>query len=173
MPLNVLVVNLAVLFAILEADLGRRRIGSFRLLRPVLLAAGIIPLFIVHPATSGHGEVLEITLAALGALLGLAAAGGLMKVGFDDASQQVVSTAGAAYAAFWCCIIGARLLFAYGANHWFTTQLGHWIVTNGVTVDALTDALIFMALAMAVARTLRLAIGWGRVRSQSVNQLAI
>jgi hypothetical protein len=173
MPTDVLIVNLAVLFAVLEADLGRRKISTFRILRPLLMAAGIIPLFIVHPATAGNGEVLEIALTSLGVLLGIAVAGGMMKVSVDDASQQVVSTAGAAYGAFWCFIIGARLLFTYGANHWYTTQLGHWMVTNGVTVDTLTDALIFMAIAMAVTRTLRLAIGRGQVRRQSVNQLAV
>ena len=29
MPIDVLVVNLAVLFAVLEADLGRRRVSTF------------------------------------------------------------------------------------------------------------------------------------------------
>src|SRR5580658_9506990 len=107
MPTDVLIVNIAVLFAVLEADLGRRKISSFRILRPLFLAAGIIPLFIVHPATSGNGEILEIALAGLGALLGVVAAGGLMKVSFDEASQTLVSTAGSAYAAFWVAVIGA------------------------------------------------------------------
>ena len=173
MPTDVLIVNIAVLFAVLEADLGRRKISTFRILRPLFLAAGIIPLFIAHPATAGNGEVLEIALAGLGALLGVVAAGGLMKVSFDDASQRCVSTAGAAYGAFWVAIIGARLLFTYGANHWYTTQLGHWMVTNGITVDALTDALIFMAVAMAVTRTLRLAVGRAQVRRQSAHELAV
>jgi hypothetical protein len=173
MPTDVLIVNIAVLFAVLEADLGRRKISTFRILRPVLLAAGIIPLFVVHPATAGNGEVLEIALAALGALLGIAAAAGLMKVSFDAPSQQAVSTTGAAYALFWTAVIGARLLFTYGANHWYTTQLGHWLFSNGITVDALTDALIFMALAMTITRTLRLAIGRSQVRRQSVNELAV
>ena len=95
MPTDVLIVNIAVLFAVLEADLGRRKITRFRILRPLLLAAGIIPLFIAHPATAGNGEILEIALAGLGALLGVVAAGGLMKVSFDDASQQSMSIAGA------------------------------------------------------------------------------
>ena len=73
MPTDVLIVNIAVLFAVLEADLGRRKITRFRILRPLLLAAGLIPLFIVHPATAGNGEILEIALAGLGALLGLVA----------------------------------------------------------------------------------------------------
>jgi hypothetical protein len=63
MPTDVLIVNIAVLFAVLEADLGRRKITRFRILRPLLLAAGIIPLFIAHPAAAGNGEILEIALA--------------------------------------------------------------------------------------------------------------
>ncbi len=173
MPTDVLIVNIAVLFAVLEADLGRRKISTFRILRPVLLAAGIIPLFIVHLATAGNGEVLEIALAALGAILGIAAAAGLMRVSFDEPSQQAVSNAGVAYGVFWAFVIGGRLVFTYGANHWYTTQLGHWLLTNGITVDALTDALIFMALAMTIARTLRLAVGRSHVRHQSINRLAV
>ena len=173
MPTDVLIVNFAVLFAVLEGDLGRRKISTFRILRPLLLAAGIIPLFMQNVATSGNGEVLEIVLAGLGGLFGIAAAGGLMKVSFDDVSQQAVSTAGTAYAAFWGLIIGARLLFTYGANHWYATQLGHWMLTNGITVDALTDALIFMAVAMTVTRTLRLALGRSQVRRQSTHEMAV
>ena len=172
MPTDVLIVNLAVLFAVLEADLGRRKVSTFRILRPVLLAAGLIPLFIVHPATSGNGEILEIVLAGLGVLLGVVAATGLMKVSFDSVSQKCVSTAGAAYGAFWAGIIGLRLLFTYGANHWYHSQLGHWLITNGISVDALTDALIFMAVAMAVTRTIRLAVGRNQVRSGSAKALA-
>ena len=158
MPTDVLIVNIAVLFAVLEADLGRRKITRFRILRPLVLAAGIIPLFIAHPATAGNGEILEIALAGLGALLGLVAAFGLMKV-TTTTSQQSMSIAGVAYGAFWTLVIGARLLFTYGANHWYHSQLGHWMLTNGITVDTLTDALIFMAVAMAVTRTIRLALG--------------
>jgi hypothetical protein len=172
MPTDVLIVNLAVLFAVLEADLGRRKISTFRILRPVLLAAGLVPLFITHPATSGNGELLELVLGGLGVLLGLAASGGLMKISFDRTTQQAVSTAGAAYGAFWCGIIGIRLLFTYGANHWYTTQLGHWIATNGISADALTDALIFMAIAMSIARTIRLAHGRSVASRQVVRGLA-
>ncbi len=173
MPIDVLIVNIAVLFAVLEADLGRRKISRLRILRPLLLAVAIIPLFVAHPATAGNGEILEIALAGLGVLLGVVAATGLMKVGFDETSQQSMSTAGAGYGIFWTGIIGARLLFTYGANHWYHAQLGHWMVTNGITVDALTDALIFMALAMTVTRTLRLARGRTQARRQYAHALAV
>jgi hypothetical protein len=167
MPTDVLIVNIAVLFAVLEADLGRRKISTFRILRPVLLALGIVPLFISHPATAGNGEVLELALTGLGVLLGIVAAFGLMRVSHDPTTHKAVSTSGAAYGAFWTVVI------TYGANHWYHSQLGHWMVTNAITVDALTDALIFMALAMAVTRSIRLAVGRAQVRHLSTSELAV
>ena len=130
---------------------------------------------------AAHGRVLDLALPSGLRLpepppelaVGVVAAGGLMKVSFDEASQRTMSTAGAAYGAFWVAVIGARLLFTYGATHWYHSQLGHWMVTNGITVDALTDALIFMAVAMAVTRTVRLAIGRSQVRHQSAHELAV
>ena len=54
-------------------------------------------------------------------------------------------------------MIGARLAFIYGTNHWFLGSLSGWMHTNHITTAALTDALILMALAMTTARTLSLA----------------
>ena len=158
MPSYVLI-NLLVLIAVIEADLGRRPIGRFRIIRPVLLAAAIIPMFIDHPATSGRGLILEVALAAAGVLLGVVVSTGLMRIGRDPSTGRLMSRAGVGYALAWASIIGARLLFTYGSQHWFSTQLGHWMASNQITVDALTDGLIFMAIAMTIARTARLAVG--------------
>jgi hypothetical protein len=143
-----------------------------RIARPLLLAFGIVPLFIEHPATAGSGEALELALTGLGALLGIMASTRLMRVNFDAAKGYVVSQAGAAYGLFWCAVIGARLLFTYGANHWYTDALAHWMSTNGISVDALTDGLIFMAIAMTLTRTIRLMVGRGHTLSSNRGELA-
>jgi hypothetical protein len=49
-------------------------------------------------------------------------------------------------------------LFTIGANHWYTTQLGEWLRESAITNDALTDGLVFMAMAMTLTRSLRLGI---------------
>ena len=48
-------------------------------------------------------------------------------------------------------------IFSYGCVHWFPTQLVHFAEAHELTVAGLTDALVFMAIAMLVARTLGLA----------------
>jgi hypothetical protein len=161
---DIWLINLGVLFAVLQADLGARKVTLHRLLRPALLAGIIVPLFVKNITTSGNGLTLEIVCAAGGLLLGLLAAS-LMKVRRDLATGGVVSRAGAPYAALWITVAGARIAFTYGSEHLFRDQLGRWMTTNQISADALTDALIFMAIAMLVARTGGLAVQASRVGS--------
>ncbi|WP_194898356.1 hypothetical protein [Catenulispora pinisilvae] len=152
MDASVWIVNIAVLASVLGTDLGRRKIGTMRLLRPAIVAAVIVPLYVKHPATSGNGLLLELAGAALGLLLGLAAAA-LLKVRRDAGDGLIYTHSGYAYAALWTVVIGARLLFVYGSNHWFNDQLGRWMVQHQIGVNALTDALVVMAIAMLLGRT--------------------
>lgn len=73
MPASVWILNLVVLGAVLEADLGRRKIGWVRLLRPLLTVALICPLFLDAVPTGGHNLVLQAAGIVAGVLLGLAA----------------------------------------------------------------------------------------------------
>lgn len=160
-----LIVNGLVLFAVLEADLGSRRVTAFRLLRPLLLAAAIVPVFLESFATHGSGLALEIGGGVAGALLGLAAAA-LMSVYREPTSERVKTRAGAAYAALWIAVIAARCCFSIGSAHWFRDSLATWMASNGVTGAAITDTLIVMAIAMTLARTVGLAVRANAVRRQ-------
>lgn len=172
MDASVWIVNAVVLAAVLGTDLGRRKVGAARLLRPVIVAGVIVPMYVKHPATSGTGLVLELAGAAAGVLLGLGAAA-LLKVRRDAGTGVVYTQAGAAYAALWTAVVGARLTFSYGAEHWYTGPLGRWMAEHQVTVDALTDTLIVMAIAMMLGRTGALAVkrggaGNGGARARAV-----
>ena len=82
----------------------------------------------------------------------------LVRVYRSGPAGQPVSSAGWGYALLWTGVIGARALFSYGAGHWFGTQLGSWLAASSIPSATITDALIFMAVAMLLTRTAGLAI---------------
>ncbi|HUA48917.1 MAG TPA: hypothetical protein VMA77_27025 [Solirubrobacteraceae bacterium] len=164
---NALIVNGLVLFAVLEADLGpARKLSRFRLLRPLLMTASIVPMFLEAIATHGTGLALEIGGGVAGVLLGLTAAS-LMAVRREPTTGRLVTRAGAAYAALWIAVIAARSCFSIGAVHWFNHPLATWMASHQVTGAAMTDTLIIMAVGMTLARTLGLTVRANEIRRRS------
>lgn len=53
--------------------------------------------------------------------------------------------------------MAARAAFSVGAVHWFPAQIAQWAAAHQVTGAAITDGLIFMAIAMMLVRTAGLA----------------
>jgi hypothetical protein len=163
MPANVWILNLVVLGAVLEADLGRRKVGWFRLLRPLLTAVLICPLFLDSVPTDRHDVALQAAGIGVGVLLGLVAHL-FISVGYGPVKgrrgtrDRAVSRTGFGYAAFWTVIYGGRLLFIYGTLHWFSASLVQFMAAHQLSAAGLTDALIFMAVAMALARSVLLGV---------------
>jgi hypothetical protein len=158
-----MIVNAIVLITVLVTDLGpARKITRFRLARPVIAAAVIIPLFVQHPDFSGHSLAVEVAGVAAGLLAGLGALA-LMRVHRSPVTGQPVTAASLPYAAFWTLIIGARAFFSYGSAHLFTTPLVTWAIQNQVSGAAFVDGLVFMAIAMIVVRTAGLSLRAARL----------
>jgi hypothetical protein len=151
MPASVWIINFVVLGVVLEADLGRRKITWFRLARPIVVAGAIIVYYLTRTpvATGGGGLAFELALAAAGIVVGVGA--GLIFRVFRGADGFPRSQAGIGYAALWIAVIGARIGFAYATVHSHSLQV--WLGTHHITSNALTDALIFMAAGLLLART--------------------
>jgi hypothetical protein len=153
---DAMIINGVVLVAVLEGDLGpHRAISRFRILRPLLTVALVIPLFLDRPVTHGNGLLVELAGAVAGLLGGLVVAA-LMRVYRSPKTGRPVSAAGFPYALVWTVVVGARAAFSYGAVHWFPAQLIQWCAAHQVTLAAITDGLIFMAVTMVLVRTLGL-----------------
>jgi hypothetical protein len=151
-----MIINGLVLVATLEADLGpHRKIGKLRILRPLLTVAIVIPLFIQRPVTHGNGMLVELAGLAAGLVGGLLVSA-LMRVYRSQKTGKPVSASSWPYALAWALIVGARAAFSYGSVHWFPAQIDAWCLAHQVSVDAITDGLIFMAITMVLVRTLSL-----------------
>jgi hypothetical protein len=169
---SAMIINGVVLAAVLEADVGsHRKVGVLRIVRPLLMAAGIVPLYLKALTTHGTGLGLELIGAVAGLLAGLAAVK-LTHVYRSSRTGKPVSRAGAAYAALWIATIGARSAFSFGSVHWFNAPLGHWMARHDVSVAAVTDSLILMAVAMVLTRTLGLALRAASLPAPAVTSAA-
>ena len=156
MPLSVWIINLVVLAAVLEADLGYRKITTRRVLRPVIIAAVVAAFYIRGVRVSGNALWVELAAVGAGIVLGLAASA-LMRVSVNP-DGSAYSRAGAPYAVLWVVVVGARLWFGYGSSHEFSRQLGSWLFTERVTGDVLVDSLVFLAIVMLLTRTASLLV---------------
>lgn len=152
------IINGAVLIATLHSDLGKhRKLSAMRLLRPALTAASIVPLFIDPLVTHGTGLAVELAGVAAGLLGGLLALA-LTRVYRSPRTGKAVTHATWGYALLWTVVIGVRAAFSYGSVHWFPAQLTQWCQSHQVTGAAITDGMIFMAVAMLLTRTAGFAV---------------
>ena len=61
-----------------------------------------------------------------------------------------------------------RAAFSYGSVHWFSVPLVTWGIAHQVSVAALTDGLIFMAIAMILVRTVSLGVRASRLPARAL-----
>jgi hypothetical protein len=148
---TIVLLNLGILAFVLKTGLGTRELNRRRFTLPLALVAVVGAVYLRSTPTSTGAIELTTILGLVGVILGLVA-GALMKVRRTN-DGSLVTMAGTSYAAAWIAIIGGRLLFLYGANHWFAAQVVD--VSRNLGIDgsaAWTSAFVVMALAMVATR---------------------
>jgi hypothetical protein len=185
---KVLILQLVILGVVLESDLGRKKIGWFRIARPVIAAAAVVPAFFTTLPTSGNNLQLQAIGATLGIVIGLFSVTPLIvDVSYDPRfrgwlSRQrkqpgkpaAVSECGKSYAAIWIVVSAARIAFSWSSQHLFPHALGVFLVKHQLYPAALTNSLIFLAVGMDLFRSVGLvtrssnALRRGRLEAQTV-----
>jgi len=163
--IGVLVIPVAALLV----DLGHRRLTAFRLLRPLVLTAVVVPFVMPGFDLQGAGLGLEAAAVAAGLVLGLLTAAA-MRVERDPGDGSLFTVAGVVYAAIWIVFGAARALFIYETGHSaaFSKAVGTFLVTNHISVTALADAMLFLGLAMIVTNRCVLFLRGRRVPAPAV-----
>jgi hypothetical protein len=142
--------NIGLLAFILATNLGTHPVTRRRMVLPLVLVAVAASTFLRHVPTTGHDLTLELVGVAAGAALGVVA--GLL-VDVRRNGGITTTTAGVPYATLWVVVIGGRVLFAYGAEHWWSRSIGAFSMQHHITgADAWASAFILMALTMVLSR---------------------
>jgi hypothetical protein len=119
-----IVINLALLAAIVFTQFGRRVVTRRRFTIPLIIVAVAGLEYLRNAPTVGDDVAFYIVGAALGALFALIAS--LFVRVEREATGEIVARAGVAYAIVWLIVIGGRIAFAEAATH---TSFGHSVAS--------------------------------------------
>ncbi len=168
MTLSLYLLNAGLLAFVLLSNLGVRPVTRRRFTVPIVLVAIAAAVFLQDIPTHGGDLGLQVAGAVTGVLLGLVAAA-CVRVERDP-SGRLVMRAGIAYAALWIAVIGGRMMFAYGADHWFPRAVAEFSMAHRITgAQAWTTAFILLSLCMVVTRVVTTALVVGRTNRRSAD----
>ncbi|TWD80743.1 hypothetical protein FB561_1831 [Kribbella amoyensis] len=147
-----LIASASVLSVILATDLGHRKVTRMRILRSVLAVGVIIALFVRSLPTVGNSLTLQLAGVGLGVVFGLLVAVFLPTE--RAGNGEIYTRAGLAYAVAWTVLSAGRVVFAFGAEHWFAEELITFSIKHQIAgADAYANAFVFLSLAMVLTRS--------------------
>jgi hypothetical protein len=147
----------AILVLLVLRQMRENRLDLVSLVLPVLLVGAAAAYYLHSVPTAGNDIPLDLTLAAAGAILGVACAlTTRVRRGPDGVA---LSRAGVAAAILWVAGIGARMGFALYSSHGGGPAIARFSVAHDITSSAAwVAALVIMALAEVIARTTTLRV---------------
>lgn len=150
------ILSLTLLAWALARNVGTRRIARGTFVLPLVIVVAAVAGFLNPLPTAGNDLVLVVAFGAIGVGLGLAASAATR---LEHRDGVLTATAGAAFAALWIVMIGARIAFAQWATGPGAPDVGVFSREHLITgADAWTAAFVVMALGMVGARTAALVV---------------
>ena len=146
-----------VLVALVVRQLRGKKLTPFGLLWPVAVVVWAAITYLHGVTTMGNDIIFVVSAGLLGALLGCACA--LATRVFRRPDGTLIGKATGLAAALWVAGTGARMGFALYAEHGGGNAIASFSTAHDITgAQAWTAALLLMALAEVIVRTIVLAI---------------
>ncbi|WP_137802046.1 hypothetical protein [Kocuria sp. 2SI] len=139
-----------VLIGLVLIQLFERRLSLIQVLLPVAIVVWAGTNYITTIPTDGNNLLLLVITVLIGAAIG-AGVGAFTRVRVRD--RVVVVKATALAAALWVIGMGSRLVFQIWATNSGGQSLGTFTVQNNLSTDVWAPALLFMAAATIIVRT--------------------
>ncbi len=144
------ILNSALVLVVL-VQMRERRLDRMMILLPLALVGVAAAVYLHTIPTAGNDLALILGLTGVGAVMG-AVAGVLTHVRPGDGGAALVR-AGYGAAVVWIVGVGARMGFAYAADHGAGASIASFSRAHQITGGAAwTAALVLMALATVIAR---------------------
>ena len=145
--------NIGLLILMIVTQYGMHRWDPGRLLLPFGLVIVAGAFFLPGAPTIGNDLKLDLVGVAAGVAFGLLA--GLLVSVEHSRNNEVITRAGIGYAVVWMAVIGGRMLFAWGADNAWSTQIRDFSIQHMITgADAWRTAFVLLSLAMVCTRSL-------------------
>jgi hypothetical protein len=161
----------AILVLLVLRQIRESRLDLVSLVLPVVLVGAAAAYYLHSVPTAGNDIALDLTLAAAGAILGVACA--LTTRMRRGADAVALARAGVVAAILWIVGIGARMGFALYSSHGGGPAIARFSVAHDITSSAAwVAALVMMALAEVIARLVTLRVRALRLPAAQVSQRA-
>ena len=145
--------NLGILALMVLTQIGTREWSPRKLILPFGLAAAAGSYFLPGMPTIGNDVKLDVIGVAAGIVFGMLAAA-LVDVQRNH-EGTILTRAGIGYVSVWTIVIAGRMLFAWGADNAWSTQIRDFSMQHLITgADAWRTAFVLMALAMVCTRSM-------------------
>ena len=144
------IINTALVLLVVRQIRGRR-LDFQNLALPLVLVGAAAAYYLHSIPIVGHDLALDVALGLTGAVLGSLC--GFFTRFHSDRDGTIIARAGIAAAALWVIGVGARMAFAFSADHGGRPAITHFSRAHSISgANAWVAALVLMALAEVIAR---------------------